>query len=104
MSQEFWYSRQPDERFKGFERQKFSTKLSNKLRSFFYGNQGEHAAGGPKKTYQADNNLGENKMHLGRRRSSENHLLDRFYSQNKNTGAGQTSNVSNHFNAKHMTH
>lgn len=40
MSQEFWYSNIEADKFKGFERQKFSSTLTNKLRAFFYDNRG----------------------------------------------------------------
>ena len=73
MSQEFWYSTQPEERFKGFERQKFSNTLSNKLRGFFYGNQGT----GFKKQI-LENNLVEKNVQLGRRRSSDKLKIERF--------------------------
>jgi hypothetical protein len=35
MQTEFWHSEADQDKFKGFERQKFSSTLANKLRSFF---------------------------------------------------------------------
>lgn len=37
---EFWYNEDPKKRFEGFERQRFSSKLTNQLREFFLENKG----------------------------------------------------------------